>query len=223
MSNWKLILVSLIFGFALIFAEVSATAASQTCPDGGGWTKIDSGDLSRYPVDGATEYCFKAGTEVYDDRESWKSSGKDLSHWSYFIPQRTSTPVPTTEATKTPTSTPEPTGTPDPTNTPVPPTETPRPTNTPGTTSTPESTNTPPPGSTPTHTATPGRTNTGTPTSTPWTPTPSSDPRIPCPCIETVIIQGESTDHDHIELWAAIALLAGTNGAWMIKRRKLGK
>ncbi len=214
MSNWKrkffLTLAELITVLAIVFIVIP-TAAAPTCPDGGGWTKIDSGDLSAYPVSGATEYCFKAGTEVYDDRESWKSSGKDLSHWSYFIPQRTATPLPTTEPTETPTSTQEPT-------------DTPAPTRTPGTTPTPESTRTPPPGSTPTYTVTPGRTSTGTPTSTPWTATPSSDPRIPCPCVETIIIQGEGgVDHDHIALWAAITLLAGTNGAWMIKRRKLGK
>ncbi len=213
----------------LLFLVTFSVFAAQTCPDGGGWTKIDSGNLNQYPVSGATEYCFKAGTEVYDDLESWQSSGKDLSHWSYYLPERTSTPVPTPEPTETPiptqepTNTPAPTDTPEPTNTSTPPTGTPRPTNTPGTTSTPESTNTPPPGSTPTHTATPGRTGTGTPTSTPWTATPSPDPRIPCPCVyETVLIQGEGGEHDHIALWAAITLLAGTNGAWMIKRRKLG-
>ena len=200
MSNWKrkfiLTSMELLTVLAFVFMVIP-TAAAPTCPDGGGWTKIDSGDLSAYPVSGATEYCFKAGTEVYDDRESWKSSGKDLSHWSYFIPQHTATSVPTTVPTETPTSTQEPTNTPAPTNT---------------------------PGSTPTYTATPGRTSTGTPTSTPWTATPSSDPRIPCPCVETIIIQGEGgVDHDHIALWAVITLLAGTNGAWMIKRRKLGK
>ncbi len=210
--HWKGLLVSLLFGFALVFAEVSAISAAQTCPDGGGWTKIDSGNLSSYPVNGATEYCFKAGTDVYDDLESWKSGGKDLSHWSYFIPEYTATPVPTPEATATPTPTQEPTVTPGPTNTADP-------TRTPGVTTTPEFTETPRPTST--YTATPGRTNTESSTSTPWTATPSSDPRIPCPCVETVIFQGE--EHDHIELWAAITLLAGTNGAWMIKRRKLGK
>ncbi len=215
MSNWKrkffLTLAELLTVLAIVFMVIPAAAAS-TCPDGDGWTKIDSGDLSTYyPVSGATEYCFKAGTEVYDDRESWKSSGKDLSHWSYFIPQRTSTPLPTTAPTKTSTSTQEPTNTPGPTRTPR-------------ATSTPESTRTPPPGSTPTYTATPGRTSTGTPTSTPWYATPSSDPRIPCPCVyETIIIQGESGEDDHTALWAAITLLAGTNAVWMIKRRKLGK
>ncbi len=214
-------LIALVF-FEVILLLALATFsvfAAQTCPDGGGWTKIDSGDLSAYPVSGATEYCFKAGTEVYDDRESWKSSGKDLSHWSYFIPQRTATPLPTTEPTETPTSTQEPTNTPGPT-------DTPEPTRTPGNTATPEptATRTPPPGSTPTYTATPGRTSTGTPTSTPGTATPSPDPRIPCPCVsETIIVQGEGVDHDHIALWAAITLLAGTNATWMIKRRKLEK
>ncbi len=218
----KLIAV-VFFEVILLLALVAFSVfAAPTCPDGGGWTKIDSGDLSAYPVSGATEYCFKAGTEVYDDRESWKSSGKDLSHWSYFIPQRTATPVPTPVPTATPTLTPEPTDTPAPTNTPDP-TSTPGPTRTPGATTTPESTNTPPPGATPTYTATPGRTSTGTPTSTPWTATPSSDPRIPCPCVsETIIIQGEGGgDYDDVALWAAITLLAGTNAAWMIKRRKL--
>lgn len=133
-------------------------------------------------------------------------------------PTRTPPPptwTPTTPPEPTHTNTPPPDSTPTATSTlPPKPTRTPPATSTPGTTETPRST--------PPYTTTPGLTSTGTPTVTSGITTPSPDPRVPCPCVETVIIQGEGADHDHIALWAAIALLAGTNGAWMIKRRKLG-
>ncbi len=211
---------------AIVFMVIPAAAAS-TCSDGDGWTKIDSGDLSQYPVNGADGYCFKAGPYTASSipaggfgQEGSCNDGVqycDLSHWSYHVGvQPTGTSVPTntpppSTLTETPTSTQEPTNTPGPTRTPR-------------ATSTPESTRTPPPGSTPTYTATPGRTSTGTPTSTPGTTTPSPDPRIPCPCIyETIIIQGKGGEADHTAFWAAITLLVGTNAVLMIKRRKLEK
>ena len=55
----------LIIAVVVILAIVSGVMVAQAepvCSDGGGWTKIDSNDLSLYPVDGAVEYCFKAGS-----------------------------------------------------------------------------------------------------------------------------------------------------------------
>ena len=61
---WPVIAVAaalLVMGLAL--GAPLLAGANGTCPDGpvtgGVWTKIDSGDLSLYPVDGATAYCFK--------------------------------------------------------------------------------------------------------------------------------------------------------------------
>lgn len=80
---------------ALLAIPMFAVGAAETCPDGGGWTKINSGDLSLYPVDGATQYCFKAGTELFRTIEDWRASEKDLSHWSYFFPEATPIPITT--------------------------------------------------------------------------------------------------------------------------------
>ncbi|WKZ25524.1 MAG: hypothetical protein QY322_04045 [bacterium] len=72
---------------------IVAAAGQETCPNGGGWTKVDSSDLSQYPVSGATDYCFKAGSDnsrgctggLFD---SWPQPAGTcgLSHWSYYIP-----------------------------------------------------------------------------------------------------------------------------------------
>lgn len=91
---------------ALLAIPMMVVGAVDTCPDGGGWTKIDSGDLSLYPVDGATEYCFKAGTETYSTIEAFRRSGKDLSHWSYFVPEPTEIPPTRVPPTATPTDPP---------------------------------------------------------------------------------------------------------------------
>jgi hypothetical protein len=112
-----------------------AVFAAETCPDGGGWTKIDSGDLSAYPVAGASEYCFKAGqftsSSIPEGGFGQEGSCNDgiqyceLSHWSYFIEEPTNTPPPPTETPEpTPTDTPE-EPTPTPTDTPEGPTPTP--------------------------------------------------------------------------------------------------
>ena len=101
-------------------AMFNAAYANGTCPQDDGWTKIDSDDLSLYPVDGATDYCFKAGSDdsqgctggLFDtipDGGFGNNGYCSLSHWSYRLGEPTS--VPTTPA-PTPTDTPEPTPTP---------------------------------------------------------------------------------------------------------------
>ncbi len=97
----------LVMVLAIPFVVLAAPAVvplqgEATCPDGDGWTKIDSDDLSLYPVDGATDYCFKAGSSnsqgctggIFD---SWPQPEGTcgLSHWSYFIPE--GDPPPTRE------------------------------------------------------------------------------------------------------------------------------
>ena len=89
----------------------------ETCPQDNGWTKIDSGDLSLYPVSNAVEYCFKAGnwleSEIPDGGFGQDGSCKngiqycELSHWSYKIGEITPTltPTPTNEPTQSPTPT----------------------------------------------------------------------------------------------------------------------
>ncbi len=145
------------------FAATPAQATGQdTCPDGNGWTKINSGDLSQYPVEGADEYCFKAGNWVIDyipeggfGQEGSCNDGPqycELSHWAYHMPEATATPVP-------------------PTDTPVPPTETP--TEPPPTETPPGPTETPTEGPSPTPTDTPEE-----PEPTP-TKTPKEPPEIP--------------------------------------------
>ncbi|KKM07671.1 hypothetical protein LCGC14_1731590 [marine sediment metagenome] len=162
-------------GLILIIALAStglggilAANGQDTCPDGGDWTKIDSDDLSLYPVAGAVEYCFKAGSSQSQGCEggifnSWPQPEGTcgLSHWSYRLGDPTATPDPTptdVPSTATPTDVPPtatptegpPTSTPDPTPEDTPtatPTDTP-PTATPTDpppTATPTATNPPPP------------------------------------------------------------------------------
>jgi hypothetical protein len=126
---------------------VSRVLATDACPNGNGWVKVDSNDLSSYPVEGATEYCFKYGSAnsqgcTGGTSSSWPPPGVSnpcgLSHWSYFIPKATYTPTntATNTPTNTPTDTPTNTATNTPTNTPVDdtatPTDTATATNTPG-------------------------------------------------------------------------------------------
>ena len=110
----------------LLFGAVSAFA-QETCPDGNGWVKIDSDDLSSYPVPGAVDYCFKAGSDASQGCvggifSTWPppvDNYCDLSHWSYKAGETTPTPTPPVDPTPTPpvdpTPTPPPwTPTPDP-------------------------------------------------------------------------------------------------------------
>src|SRR3990167_2628175 len=81
-------------GAGIMFNAAYANG-QETCPGGGGWTKIDSDDLSLYPVDGAVEYCFKAGSNnsqgcIGGLFDSIPDGGFNhpycgLSHWSYRL------------------------------------------------------------------------------------------------------------------------------------------
>ncbi|MHA2064118.1 MAG: hypothetical protein ACXABY_07030 [Candidatus Thorarchaeota archaeon] len=109
-----------IFGLATV-----GFAGQETCPSGGDWIKVDSGEFA--PVDGAVEYCFKAGSDNSQGCEggifrSWPlpDGACGLSHWSYRLGDPTPTPP-----QPTPTNTPE-DPTPTPTETPVNPTPTPK-------------------------------------------------------------------------------------------------
>lgn len=143
----KLIILITIAVVLFLLWITTAFARQETCPDGGLWVKIDSGDLSLYPVSNAVEYCFKAGNFL-DDEIPEGGFGQDgsckngiayceLSHWSYKIGEIT--PTPTIEPTPEPTKSPTPSVSPTPTTiTPTPTDEvSPTPTITPTTTPTP--------------------------------------------------------------------------------------
>lgn len=102
------------------FQSISVDAKNDdVCPEDNGWTKIDSNDLSTFPVSGATEYCFKAG----NDKSNGCIGGKfatwpvvnttekicGLSHWSYYIPTVQTTPSPEISPSPTPDVSPSPT------------------------------------------------------------------------------------------------------------------
>ena len=125
----------------------NSNSNNNTCPHTGDWTKIDSADMTLYPVDGAVEYCFKAGNFLTDSIpeggfgqagacNQQNIQGCGLSHWSYKLGAApTPTPDPTpTDVQPTPTdvqTTPSPTPTTEPTPTDIPdndPTPTPTPT-----------------------------------------------------------------------------------------------
>ena len=108
-------------GAGVMFNAAYANGQS-TCPQDDGWTKIDSDDLSLYPVDGATDYCFKFGSDNSRGCDgglssTWPPDPEEfpnpcgLSHWSYFV-EESDDPTATLEPTPTPTDTPEPTPTP---------------------------------------------------------------------------------------------------------------
>jgi len=100
------ILIGALAGYSVQVAVASPVLNGQeTCPDGGGWTKIDSDDLSSYPVNGADGYCFKAGSDtsegctggIFNDipEGGFNQPYCGLSHWSYHMPDGEETPVPT--------------------------------------------------------------------------------------------------------------------------------
>jgi len=97
----KYFVLALVAILALILVATASANGATTCPEGpanvggedGVWTKIDSDDLSLHPVDGATYYCFKLGTEKSEGCEGGVFRelpiGDEycgLSHWSYFVP-----------------------------------------------------------------------------------------------------------------------------------------
>ena len=165
--------------------------AQQTCPEGNGWIKVDSYDWSTYPVAGATQYCFKAGSDNSQGCEgglfqTWPQEGAcGLSHWSYKIG---GSPQPTPSPRPTPTPSPRPTPTPCPTplqtqriglNTGVQPSPSPciepTPSPTPNPSPTPEISPTPSPSPSPTPTPTPSPEVEPSPSPSP-TPTPNPSP-----------------------------------------------
>ena len=128
-------LTSIIVLLAILLTGTIAYAEQETCPQTGEWTKIDSDDLSLYPVPGATEYCFKAGSDnsqgcIGGLFDSWPQPDGTcgLSHWSYRIPTPEPTSVPPTPTPTerppdptpefTPTPTDEPNENPEPSKTP---------------------------------------------------------------------------------------------------------
>lgn len=150
----KTVALLLFVAFGPLFAGIGGyvLTAQPTCPNGGGWVKVDSSDMSLYPVEGATEYCFKAGSSHSHGCEGglfeeWPlpEGACGLSHWSYFIPEATATPTetPTDEPTATFTPTSTETFTPTATETPTEPTPTETPEATPTDTPTPTLTSTP--------------------------------------------------------------------------------
>ena len=158
-------------GVVIILLAASAFGSTirtvqDTCPDSNGWVKINSNDMSLYPVDGAVEYCFKAGSDqsqgcVGGIFSEWPlpDDACGLSHWAYKLgdPEPTQTPqIPTSTWTPTPQI----------------------PTNTPQFTVTPDVTLTSTPPDTPTMTA--GPTETPPATSTPFGGTPTPWPTQPC-------------------------------------------
>lgn len=94
-------------------------AQQSTCPDTNGWTKIDNGvwppTNPTYPVDGATEYCFKAGSDnsrgcnggIFN---SWPQPAGTcgLSHWAYYVSTSTPSPSPSVEPSPSPSVEPSP-------------------------------------------------------------------------------------------------------------------
>jgi hypothetical protein len=102
-STLKIGLAVLLLSFGLlgsilsVFSVNPVQAVQATCPEGNGWTKVDSDDLSLYPVDGATDYCFKSGSGraegceggIFDSipEGGFVQPYCGLSHWSYFIPE----------------------------------------------------------------------------------------------------------------------------------------
>lgn len=131
MKKLDLFLIIIIVIIAFFALKPAFGTAQTTCPQTGGWTKIDSDELSQYPVDKATDYCFKAGSDKSKGCEggifdSWPQPEGTcgLSHWSYFIGEVTPTPTNTPQCDEdceepTPTVTPTPQVTPTVTPTPT--------------------------------------------------------------------------------------------------------
>lgn len=130
MKRGKIVL-GVIVALVVIATSVAAAGAlsPDVCPQGGDWSSHQSPPA--HAVDGAVEYCGKAGTSVFysnsplsceqTDEGEWLCNGQEngLSHWSYRLGETTPEPTdtPTNEPTATPTNVP--TGEPTPTNGPT--------------------------------------------------------------------------------------------------------
>jgi hypothetical protein len=103
---WIFILVAMLS--LTVFAAASATA-QETCPTGGGWTKVEEPDgtisgttISFSIPEGyiVTDVCVKAGTTLYnwsgsaEDHFGWNVGGDhDVSHYSYKMIEAPPEPV----------------------------------------------------------------------------------------------------------------------------------
>lgn len=132
-KTFLILFVGVAFGLFLFNLYLKIAYATDACPnEKDGWVKIDSDNLSAYPVQGATKYCFKFGSEnsngciggisdVWPPQVDGKYCG--LSHWSYFMGARVTvtptdfdnSPTPTAGESATPTVTPTATESPTPT------------------------------------------------------------------------------------------------------------
>lgn len=158
--------VLLSFGYMFMLTKMATMVTAKqdnVCPHGGEWSEHQDPEDFNGPVEGATEYCWKGGSERSNCEGFLFQSGNpfaypiqgdhvcDLSHWSYKLGS-TATPSPTPTESPNPSSTPTSTPVETPTETP---TATPTPSETPSLTPTPTSTPTP----TPTQSSTPQPTN----------------------------------------------------------------
>jgi len=146
--KWGLGIIALILFSAtsLMILNPVFAQGQETCPNGGGWIKVDglSGTSYTYtaPEDKLiAETCYKAGTVVEYDTiippqktvTVISTVGFDLSHASFrLVDEPQPSPTPTDEPTPSPTPTDEPTPSPTPTDGPTPtPTDEPTPSPTP--------------------------------------------------------------------------------------------
>lgn len=123
-----LLLSSLFTGYSVYASATDSAKKEPTCPQIPPWTKIDSDDLSTYPVRDAIKYCFKAGSSksqgcnggLFDE---WPQPPGTcgLSHWSYQVdPSPTPSPSVDPSPSATPSASPSPSISPSPSPTVVP-------------------------------------------------------------------------------------------------------
>ena len=173
--KWGMVMISLLLiaVTTLLLMEPVFAQGQETCPNSGGWIKIDglSGTSFTYTAPEGkliSETCYKAGTSVIYKTISppqksvtvTSTVGHDLSHASFrLVNEPDPSPTPTDEPTPSPTPTDEPTPSPTPTDEPTP---------------NPTPTDEPTPSPTPTDEPTPSPTPTDEPTPSP-TPTDEFD------------------------------------------------
>ncbi len=121
-------LITLSFILGVSSSQKAVYGGEDTCPQDNGWTKIDSDNLSTYPVSGATQYCFKAGSDNSNGCTgglftSWPQPDGTcgLSHWSYYInPSPSPSPSPSVSPSPSASPSPSPSASPDPSVSPSP-------------------------------------------------------------------------------------------------------
>ncbi len=216
---WVVLLAAAIVLIVIIAAGGVPALASDGCPhpggaSGGTWFLGGNSDQPDYTDAinaGATSFCYKAsgntltsptplGGSFNDDTPpEWIIDGmtQGLSHWVYFVPNDTPTPVTPTNTPETPTATPE-----TPTATPETPTATP--------TDDPEVTPSPTPTDDPEVTPTPTPTPTDTPEEPTPTPTSTQPPRDPTPTATKL----PSTGPDDENPWSNEPWLCWGDNVW---------